>query len=52
MKVYILTFVNTINYGALLQAFSLRKNIASLGYDCELICKRYERLFLNRRTFL
>ena len=44
MKVYILTFVNTVNYGALLQAFSLRANIVSLGYDCEFINYQNQRL--------
>ena len=36
-NVKILTFVESVNYGALLQAFALRSFIGKLGYQCELI---------------
>lgn len=37
MKVGILTFHNAHNYGAVLQAFALKKKIAELGHDTEII---------------
>lgn len=37
MKVGILTFHRTTNYGAVLQAYALQKTISSLGYDVEII---------------
>lgn len=36
-KIGILTFHNAINYGAILQAYSLQEKLISLGYDCEII---------------
>lgn len=36
-KVYTLTLTNTENYGALLQAFALKKYISTIGYDCSVI---------------
>ena len=49
MKVGILTYHDTTNYGAAFQAFALQKKIEELGCDCEIIdykCKavteRYE----------
>lgn len=33
----ILTFINTLNYGAELQAYALCKTVACMGYNCELI---------------
>lgn len=37
MKVGILTFINTVNYGAELQGFALCKKIEKIGHDSELI---------------
>ena len=49
MKIGILTYHNTTNYGAALQAFALQKKVEELGYNSEIIdykCKavteRYE----------
>ena len=33
----ILTFSNTVNYGASLQACALRRAVESLGCDCEIL---------------
>ena len=44
-KVGILTFQNTMNYGAVFQSYALQKKISSLGYDVETIryfCKAIE----------
>jgi len=40
MKIGILTFVNTSNYGASLQAYALQQVIKSYGHECDII--RYE----------
>ena len=40
MNIGILTFYNTINYGALLQGYALNKKINQLGENCEIV--RYE----------
>ena len=37
MKIGILTFQRTTNFGSYLQAFALYKKIKDLGYDCEII---------------
>lgn len=37
MKVAILSMQQIKNYGSFLQAFSLKKNIESLGHTCEFI---------------
>ena len=37
MKTGILTFHRALNYGAVLQAYALRKTICDLGHDCEVI---------------
>lgn len=49
MKIGTLTYHDTTNYGAVLQAFALQKKIEEIGFDCEIIdykCKaiteRYE----------
>lgn len=51
-KIGILTFQNTTNYGAVLQAFALQKKIELLGADCEIInyhCNSIEcREFVRR----
>lgn len=36
-KVAIMTFYGAYNYGAVWQAYALRKKIQDMGYDCELI---------------
>lgn len=36
-KVGIMTFHNSYNYGAVLQAFALKTTIISLGYDCDIL---------------
>lgn len=36
-KIGIITFHNVINYGAVLQAYSLQKYLSKNGYDCEII---------------
>lgn len=40
MKIGILTFVNTSNYGASLQAYALQQVIKSYGHECDII--KYE----------
>lgn len=45
MKVGILTFVNTTNYGASLQAYALQQVIKGKGHECEIIdytCKKID----------
>ena len=37
MKIGILTFVNTANYGASLQAYALQQVVNSRGHECEII---------------
>lgn len=37
MKIGILTYQRSRNYGALLQAFSLQRHIESIGYECHII---------------
>lgn len=44
MKIGILTFYNTTNYGALLQAVALQKAINKLNYECETIRYQCERI--------
>ena len=36
-RIGILTFSNTVNYGASLQACALRRTVMSLGCDCEVL---------------
>lgn len=36
-KIFTLTFCDTPNYGALLQAFALKNHLQSCGYDCSVI---------------
>lgn len=43
-KIGVLTFHRSLNYGAVLQAYGLVKSIEKLGYECELIDYRNERL--------
>lgn len=43
-KIGILTFHRSLNYGAVLQAYGLVKSIEKLGYECELIDYRNEKL--------
>ena len=51
-KVYILTFVNTENYGALLQAFSLKETISEMGYECEFINYQNKKLDYSTAGFV
>lgn len=59
-KVGVLTFHRSLNYGAVLQAYGLVKSIEKLGYKCELIDYRNERLeerdsikrFINTKEIL
>lgn len=37
MKIGIITFINTINFGASLQAYALQEKINQLGYEAEII---------------
>ena len=37
MRVGILTFVGTLNYGAILQAYALQETVIGFGHKCELI---------------
>ena len=43
-RVCLMTFVNTKNYGALLQAFSLKEIIVSFGYECSFINYQNKKL--------
>lgn len=45
MKIGILTFHETLNYGAVLQAFALEKYIQMLGYDAECINYRCNAVY-------
>lgn len=47
MTVGIITFYNTINYGALLQGYSLQKKINEFGIECEII--QYECESISKR---
>lgn len=47
MKIGILTFINTINYGASLQAYALQQKIIQLGYDVEII--QYTNKYIERK---
>lgn len=49
MKVYLLTFHGSVNYGAVLQALALSKTLGSLGYACEVIDYNRE---LHHKNFL
>lgn len=37
MKIGILTFHDTTNFGSLLQTYGLYKSITNFGYDCDVI---------------
>lgn len=52
MTVGILTFCNTNNYGAELQAYALRKTIEGMGYEAELIDYRCPSVTANERPHL
>lgn len=43
MKIGILTFHASHNYGSMLQAYALQQTVMSLGHDCEIINFRTER---------
>ena len=44
MKTGIITFHDTTNYGATLQAYSLYKAVCALGYDCEIVNYQCENI--------
>lgn len=46
-KIGIITFINTINFGASLQAYSLYKTIKRMGYDVKLIS--YNNSFIENK---
>lgn len=50
MKIGILTFTNTLNYGATLQSFALQKKLVSLGHDAEIIQYTNQRI-LEKENF-
>ena len=55
MKIGILTFHHTANYGAVLQSFALSTFIRSLGHDVEIIDYRpreAEEFYWNNMRFL
>lgn len=45
MKIGILTFINTLNYGAVLQAYALQEKIKVFGYEAEIIQYTNEAIF-------
>lgn len=47
MKIGILTFVNTINYGALFQAYALSVTLRQMGHDTQII--QYKNKVIERR---
>lgn len=49
LKVYLLTFHGSVNYGAVLQAYALAKTIKTLGHDCKVI--DYNRV-LHHKNYL
>ena len=52
MKIGIITFHDTTNYGANLQAYSLFKAIKNLGYDCEIINYQCENIIKRELPFI
>lgn len=52
MKIGILTFHRAYNYGAILQAYALRKVIVDAGYDCEIIDYRPDIMEKQYHSFL
>ncbi len=46
MKVAVLTFIDTINYGALLQSYALKTIIENLGHKCDII--QYTNRFIEK----
>lgn len=51
MKVGILTFNNTLNYGAILQMYALCKKINLMGYNCEVINYKCEAVEIDEIGF-
>ena len=51
-KIATLTFCNSINYGALLQAYALREYLVSCGFDCEIINYINPKMKYSRVSFL
>ena len=49
MKVGVLTFHKTVNYGAMLQTYALQKHINSLGIPCEVIDYKDHALLKKER---
>ena len=53
MKIGILTFVNTVNYGAALQSYALQKIFEREGHECEIIdytCARIDSIHNPRKA--
>ena len=48
MKIGILTFHDTTNFGSLLQTYGLYKKISDFGYDCDIINQYCVKLIFNR----
>ena len=49
MKVGVLTFHETVNYGAMLQTYALQKHINSLGIPCVVIDYKDHALLKKER---
>ena len=47
MKIGLLTYHDTTNYGATLQCYALAKAITGLGYECEIIDYQCEEIVLR-----
>ncbi|AEB13864.1 polysaccharide pyruvyl transferase family protein [Treponema succinifaciens] len=52
MKTGIITFHDTTNYGANLQAYSLFKAVKNLGYECEIINYQCENIIKRELPFI
>ena len=50
MKIGILTYHHTSNFGSLLQTYGLYKCISDFGYDCEVVDYRNERVEQREKT--
>ena len=50
MKVAVLTFQNAVNYGAVLQAYSLQEALKTLGHDAQILDYRCD--YLDRKKYL
>lgn len=51
MRICILTFHRAQNYGAVLQAYALQNKIEELGYTCDILDYRCEKIENSYKLF-